>query len=103
MPVTKSSSGLKQTRSMHCLAMPCSVREVTSRLLVRNGVEWGLKGGELGKNAFEVCIEFSVPKPFMWTCPGGQNCIHIFSVKVSWYKMNVKISEENSNPISSRT
>ena len=27
----------------------CTIREVTSRLILRNGVEWGLKGGSLKK------------------------------------------------------
>ena len=50
----------------------CLIREVTSRLMLRNGVEWGLKGGEFVKNAFHFCLEFSVRKHFLRTYPGGQ-------------------------------
>ena len=48
------------------------IREVTSRLILRNGVEWGLKGGVLVKNAFHFWVEISVRKHFLRTYPGGQ-------------------------------
>ena len=59
-----------------------NIREVTSRLILRNGVEWGLKGGALVKNAFHFWVENSVQKHFLRTYPGGQKCGGDMSVKV---------------------
>ena len=52
--------------------MTSAIREVTSRLILRNGVEWGLKGGEFVKNASNSYIDISVQKHFLRTYPGGQ-------------------------------
>ena len=60
-----------------------TVREVTSRLILRNGVEWGLKGGVLVKNAFHFCLENSVQKHFLRTYPGGQIQVALSSVEAS--------------------
>ena len=49
-----------------------AIREVTSRLILRNGVEWGLKGGVLVKNASNSYIDILVKLPFLRTFPGGQ-------------------------------
>ena len=51
---------------------PKKIREVTSRLILRNGVEWGLKGGVFEKNASCEWVENSVRIPFLRTYPGGQ-------------------------------
>ena len=59
------------------------VREVTSRLILRNGVEWGLKGGALVKNAFHFWVENSVQKHFLRTYPGGQFQGALSSVEAS--------------------
>ena len=40
--------------------------------MLRNGVEWGLKGGVLVKNAFHFCLEILVDLRFLRTYPGGQ-------------------------------
>ena len=59
------------------------VREVTSRLILRNGVEWGLKGGEFVKNASNSYIDISVQKHFLRTFPGGQFQGALSSVEAS--------------------